>query len=288
MKVAILVPDADYSADWSWTYDVEAGALAAAGATVDAIVWSEPFDCSQYDLVMPLVAWGYHKHFDRWMAVLDRLEREGARVQNPLPLLRWNSDKKYLAELYEKGIPVVPTEVAESLDEPALDRIRKHFQCSELVVKPPVSASAYLTFRIRERDSIPAAVRGRRMMVQPWLESITTTGEWSLIFLGGVLSHALSKVPVDGDFRVQPEHGGIIESCDPPEDAREVALAALAAAPAPALYARVDLVVGNCGTLQVMELELIEPALWLDRSPNAARLFVDAIRRASEQPLADR
>ena len=288
MKLAILVPEADYSADWSWTYDVEAAALADAGATVEPIVWSEEFDSSQYDLVMPLVAWGYHKHFDRWIAVLDRLEREGARVQNPLPLLRWNSDKQYLAELYEKGIPVVPTEVAESLDEAALDRIRGHFECSELVVKPPVSASAYLTFRLREGYPIPEAVRGRRMMVQPWLDSITTSGEWSLLFFDGVLSHALSKVPVAGDFRVQPEHGGIIERCEPPEGAREVALAVLAAAPAPALYARVDLVVGNCGSLQVMELELIEPALWLDQSPDAAGLFAAAVQRASEQPLADR
>ena len=288
MQLAILVPEADYSADWRWTYDVEAEALEKAGFDVNPIVWSEPFDASRYDLILPLVAWGYHKHFDRWMTVLARLESEGARVQNPVELLRWNSDKQYLAELYEKGVPVVPTEVAETLEQPSLDTIREHFGCSELVVKPPVSASAYLTFRMRERDAVPEAVRGRRMMVQPWLESITSTGEWSLIFFGGVLSHALSKVPVAGDFRVQPEHGGIIERCAVPQGAEEVARAALAAAPTPALYARVDLVAGNCGTLQVMELELIEPAFWLDVAPEAPALFVEAVREASEKPLADR
>lgn len=291
MKLAILVPEADYSADWRWAYDVEAGVLVSAGAEVTPIVWSDPFDAAAFDLVLPLVAWGYHKHFARWMGVLDRLERQGARVQNPVPLLRWNSDKNYLAELYERGIPVVPTEVAETLDEDSLGRIRAHFGCSDLVVKPPVSASAYLTFRIGEGESVPEPVRGRRMMVQPWLESITRTGEWSLLFFNGQLSHALSKVPVAGDFRVQPEHGGIIERCDPPAGAEEVARAALTAAPAPALYARVDLVVGNCGTLQVIELELIEPALWLDQSPEAARLFAEAVfsvaGSASEQPLAN-
>ena len=292
MKLAILIPEADYSADWRWAYDVEAGALEAAGAKVEPIIWSEPFGGSQFDLVLPLVAWGYHKQFDRWLAVLDRLEKQRAKLQNPIPLLRWNSEKNYLAELYERGIPVVPTEVAEALDEKSLDRIRAHFACTDVVVKPPVSASAYLTFRIRSGEAIPDAVRGRRMMVQPWLESITMTGEWSLLFFNGKLSHALDKVPVAGDFRVQPEHGGIIESSDPPPGAEEVALAALAAAPARALYARVDIVVGNCGTLQVMELELIEPALWLDRSPNAARLFSDAVLSAAgrldEEPLADR
>ena len=292
MKLAILVPEADYSADWRWAYDVETEALAAAGAEVTPIVWSESFDAAAFDLVLPLVAWGYHKHFDRWMAVLDRLEEQRARVRNPIPLLRWNSDKNYLAELYERGVPVVPTEVAESLDEDSLDAIRAHFGCADLVVKPPVSASAYLTFRLGADDPIPESVRGRRMMVQPWLESITTTGEWSLLFFDGRLSHALSKVPVAGDFRVQPEHGGIIDSCEPPPGAEEVARAALAAAPAPALYARVDLVAGNCGALQVIELELIEPALWLDQAPEAAQRFADAVSSAAgspgKQPLADR
>ena len=292
MRVAILTPRPDYSAEWRWAYDVETAAIAAAGFEVIPHCWSDPLDAGAFDLVMPLVAWGYHKHFDAWMRVLDSLERDSVAVQNPVPLLRWNSDKRYLAELYEKGIPVVPTQVAESLDEASLDRVRRQFGCTDLVVKPPVSASAYLTFRIGEGDPIPEDVRGKRMMVQPWLESITTTGEWSLIFFSGVPSHALSKVPVAGDFRVQPEHGGIVTRCEAPAGAREVALAALAAAPAPALYARVDLVAGNCGSLQVIELELIEPALWLDESPDAASLFAKAVRAAAErsieQPLPDR
>jgi len=283
VKFAILTPGADYSADWRWTYDVEAGALAAAGAEVSPIRWSDPFDSSAFDLVLPIVAWGYHKHFDHWLALLDRLERQGARVENPVPLLRWNSDKAYLAELYEKGVPVVPTELAESLDEKSLERIRGHFGCSDLVVKPPVSASAYLTFPVRAGDVVPEAVRGRRMMVQPWLESIHDTGEWSLIFIDGELSHALSKVPMPGEFRVQPEYGGIIERCEPPSGSEEVARAALAAAPTPSLYARVDLVVGNCGTLQVMELELIEPALWLADAPEAALRFAQAVLSAAER-----
>ena len=292
MKLAILVPEADYSADWRWAYDIEAEALTAAGADVIPIVWSEPFDANAFDMVLPLVAWGYHKHFDRWCAVLDRLEASGARVQNPVPLLRWNSDKAYLAELYERSVPVVPPEVADPLDDQSLERIRSHFGSADVVVKPPISASAYLTFPIRSGEPIPDSVRGRRMMVQPWLNEITTTGEWSLLFFDGELSHAVSKVPVPGEFRVQPEYGGIIARCDPPEGAEEVARAALAAAPAPALYARADLVMGNCGTLQVMELELIEPAFWLAQAPEAGASFAAAVIRSVEQsrkqPLADR
>ena len=279
MKVAILTPGADYSADWRWTYDVEAGALAAAGAEVSPIRWSDPFDSSAFDLVLPIVAWGYHKHFDHWLALLDRLERQGARVENPVPLLRWNSDKAYLAELYEKGVPVVPTELAESLDEKSLERIRGHFGCSDLVVKPPVSASAYLTFPVRAGDVVPEAVRGRRMMVQPWLESIHDTGEWSLIFIDSLFTHAVLKRPAPGDFRVQPRLGGTVEAGRPPDDALAAARTALAALPCPPLYARIDGVATRDG-FRIMEVEVNEPGLFFTHGPEGAERLAAAILRA--------
>jgi glutathione synthase/RimK-type ligase-like ATP-grasp enzyme len=292
MRIAILIPRADYSADWRWAYDLESEALLAAGAEVSPLRWDDPFDPAEFDLVLPLVAWGYHQHFDRWLGLLDRLEPHGGAIQNPVPLLRWNSNKAYLAELCETSVPTVPTKVVERLDEAALARAREHFQSADLVVKPPVSASAYRTFKLGPGDSVPDSVRGRRMMVQPWLPAILDSGEWSLIFFDGRLSHAVSKLPAAGEFRVQPEHGGIIALCDPPAGAEQIALAALAAAPAPALYARVDLVIGNCGALQVMELELIEPAFFLAQAPGSEALFAEAVlsaaKRSGEQPLADR
>ena len=281
MKVAVLTPRPDYKTEWRWAYDVEAEALASAGADVRPHVWSEPMEAGAFDLVLPLVAWGYHQHLDRWLQVLDRLERDGVRVRNPVPLLRWNSDKAYLAEMFARGIPTVPTEVVESLDEVSLDRARRHFGTGEIVVKPPVSASAWLTYRLADGDEVPEPVRGRRMMSQPWLTNITDSGEWSLIFFGGSFSHCVSKVPVPGEFRVQPEYGGIIRRCDPPEGSEELALKALAAAPADALYARVDIVVGNDGTLQVIELELIEPALFLAQAPDAAPRLAAAVLSAA-------
>ena len=280
MKIAMLVPRSDYSADWRWAYEVEADALAAAGAEVHAQVWSEPVPQGDFDLVMPLVAWGYHQHFDLWLATLDRLEAHAVPVRNPVPLLRWNSDKSYLAEMFERGIPTVPTELVEGLDEASLDAVRRHFGSSDIVVKPPVSASAWHTYRLIEGDPIPKPVRGRRMLAQPWLANITKSGEWSLIFFGGSFSHCVSKVPQPGEFRVQPEYGGIIRRCDPPEGAMEVSLEALAAAPADALYARVDIVVGNDGSLQVIELELIEPAFFLAQAPDAAQRFARAVLSA--------
>jgi glutathione synthase/RimK-type ligase-like ATP-grasp enzyme len=176
----------------------------------------------------------------------------------------------------------VPTIVVDALDEESLASARDHFGCRELVVKPPVSASAFGTFRLAPGDALPEAVRGWRMMVQPWIEAILDRGEYSLMFFDGALSHAVGKVPKAGEFRVQPEYGGIIERCDPPPGSEQLALAALAAAPDPATYARVDIVVGNDGALQIIELELIEPALFLDHAPDAAPAFAQAVELAAK------
>ena len=283
MRVAFLVPDPDYPAEWRWAYDAEADALTAAGITVEPVPWTDPRDLSHFDLILPLVAWGYHQRYAEWLAFLDRLEREHVPVANPAPLLRWNSDKVYLAQLSETGIATVPTIAVEHLDEQVLAKARLQFDCSDLVVKPPVSASAFGTYRLKEGDPFPDVVRGWRMMVQPWVAGILDQGEYSLILFDGELSHALSKVPKSGEFRVQPEYGGIIHRCDPPPGSEALARAALAAAPAPSSYARVDMVVGASGELQVMELELIEPALFLDHAPEAGAKFVRAIRSAAER-----
>jgi len=293
VRLAILIPAADYPLEWRWAYDVEAAALTTAGAEVEPVAWTGKCELGGFDLVLPLVAWGYHKDYPRWLDLLDRLEIQGARVENPIPLLRWNGDKAYLAELGSLGVPTVPTLVFETLDEAALACARDFFRCTDIVVKPPVSASAHGTFRLGKDDPFPEPVRGRRMLAQPWIESITTTGEYSLIFFAGVFSHAVSKVPVPGEFRVQPEYGGIIARCDPPAGALAVALAALSAAPAPATYARVDVIAGNNGEFQVVELELIEPALFLAQAPEAAPLFAAAVlaaasQRLGEEPLANR
>lgn len=290
MRIAILTPRPNYSADWRWAYDVEASALVSAGCTVEPVCWSDPFLADQFDLILPLVAWGYHQHFEDWLALLDRLERDKAPVRNPVSLLRWNSDKSYLARLYDAGIATVPTEITPALDDEGLGNARKRFACTDLVVKPLVSASAWKTYRIRPGDPVPADVRGAAMMVQPWLQSIVTAGEWSLIFFNGKFSHCVAKVPRPGEFRVQPEYGGIITRCDPPTGAEDVAREALREAPGDHLYARVDLVIGNDGTLQVMELELIEPAFFLAQAPDAAERFAAAVLSAAcpgKQPLAD-
>jgi glutathione synthase/RimK-type ligase-like ATP-grasp enzyme len=278
MRIAILTPAPDFWEAWDWAYDVEAEALRRGGIEVEPRPWTEPGNLDGFDLIMPLVAWGYHFEPQRWHALLDRLESEGRSVLNPVPLLRWNSDKRYLAELGRKGIAVIPTRIAEQLDEAALAEARAEYG-AELVIKPPVSASADGTYRLMAHDSLPEESRGRAMMIQPFLRSVAEEGEYSIMLFGGEYSHAIVKRPKAGDYRVQPHLGGSEQACAPPPGAVELAKAALAAAPAQAAYARVDMIRDGSGALAIIELELIEPALWLQHAPDDS-VFASAIRSA--------
>ena len=289
MRLAFLVPAPDFTEPWRWAFEAEAEALVAGGIAVDPVPWSEAAELGGYDLILPLVAWGYHLRYGEWLAFLDRLEAERLPVVNPPELLRWNSDKAYLAELGGKGIPTVPSLNVEALDERSLAGAADRFGTRQLVIKPPVSAGATGTFQVCADDEVPASARGVRTIIQPLVEMIASEGEYSLMLFDGVLSHAVVKRPKPGDFRVQPHLGGIMEDCSPPEGGEELAKLALAAAAAEATYARVDLIRSRTGELQVMELELVEPALFLTHAPDRGAAFTRSIRRAAErareQPL---
>ena len=278
MRAAILVPAPDYPEEWDWAYEVEAAALLRAGLSVEARPWTDPGDLAGFDLVTPLVAWGYHQDPPRWHALLDRMEGERVPVLNPVPLLRWNSDKRYLAELGGKGIATIPTLICEALDEAELAEARRQFG-EQLVIKPPVSASAHGTHLLGPDDPLPEDARDRTMMIQPFLGSVAEEGEYSVMLFGGEFSHSIVKRPKAGDYRVQPHLGGTEFACPAPDGAIELAKAALAAAPAEAAYARVDMVRDNGGELAIIELELIEPALWLQHAPDGGRSFASALAK---------
>jgi glutathione synthase/RimK-type ligase-like ATP-grasp enzyme len=284
--VLILVPDPVYPEPWAWAFHVEAEALRAAGFEVSARPWTVPGDLAPFDAVLPLVVWGYHERYEEWLALLDRLEIETVPTINPPALLRWNSDKAYLAELDAVGVPTVHTIAVDALDEHGLSEARDRFGCDRLVVKPPVSASATGTFLLHTGDLVPKDVAGRRMLIQPFMASIAAHGEYSLMLFAGRFSHAILKTPKSGDFRVQPHLGGSERPCETPDGAIALAKAALAAAPAEAVYARVDMVIDDEGKLRIMELELIEPALWLQHAPDKGAAFASTLRSAIEQPLA--
>jgi glutathione synthase/RimK-type ligase-like ATP-grasp enzyme len=286
VRIAFLVPDPDYPEPWRWAFDAEAEALVAAGMEVVPIPWTDASALSGFDLVLPLVAWGYHLRYSDWLAFLDGVEGAGVPMINPPALLRWNSDKAYLAELADARVATVPTLAVEACCDADLEEARRRFGSEWLVIKPPVSASATGTYRLGSGDDLPADSRGRPMIVQPLIQEIATSGEFSLMLFDGEFSHAVVKRPRSGDFRVQEHLGGVTLPSKAPPGAEQLAREALAAAPAAAAYARVDIVPDDQGVLRIMELELIEPALFLEHSPDGGAAFTRAILSAARKATA--
>jgi glutathione synthase/RimK-type ligase-like ATP-grasp enzyme len=262
-----------------------AAALHAAGVDVAPAVWDDPaVDWTSFDLVVVRSCWDYHTRLDDFLGWVDRLERAGTRVENSPAILRWNAEKTYLRDLAARGVAVVPTRWVRAGSDATLEAILGEAGWDEVVVKPVVSASATDTWRTtRARAGADAprfhalAARGG-VMVQPFLPMVAAEGEWSLVFLDGAFSHAVLKRPAAGDFRVQHEHGGRATAVTPSPVLVRQAGAALAAAPGAPLYARVDgCLIG--GRLHVMELELLEPGLFLAHEPQAAARLARAIVR---------
>jgi glutathione synthase/RimK-type ligase-like ATP-grasp enzyme len=279
-RIAILVPPHDHPEAWQTGYARKQQALTLAGLSVEQRLWTDPGDLRGFDLVTPLFAWGYQRDVPRWYALLDRLESEALPVVNPVPLMRWNSDKAYLADLSAKGVAVVPTHFVDAIDAASFARACDALGTADVVIKPPISAGADDTFRIHAGDPLPADALGQRRLVQPMMPGVVREGEFSLFLFDGQLSHAIVKRPAVGDFRVQEQFGGREFLWEATAEAKALAAAALAACPAAPVYARVDMVGDASGVLHIMELELIEPSLFLHFSPDGGAAFAAAFTKA--------
>jgi glutathione synthase/RimK-type ligase-like ATP-grasp enzyme len=246
-------------------------------------VWNAPRDWSLYDAVIIRSCWDYHLQPERFLNWIARLETARIPILNSSQIIRWNTDKTYLRDLEVKGIAIVLTSWPESTSRISLAHKLRELAWPTAVVKPRISATAHRT-QLVTADNAAAAqalfedlLRDPGVMLQKFMDTIRE-GEWSLMFFGGRFSHAVLKKPKPGDFRVQNDFGGTRELADPPPHVLSSAVRAVEAA-APSLYARVDGVVDQ-GTFRLMELELIEPALFLGDQPQAATNFAEAVAAA--------
>ena len=232
---------------------------------------------------MPSLAWGYHGRQPEWFAKLDALEAAGVNMVNPPAVLRWNSTKTYLVELAAKGAPVVPTHAPDTLTQEAVQAAFDAFGVDEVVVKPQVSAGSHETIRVKRAGSQGGSLEGgptTPALIQPFLPAVGEEGELSLFYFDGRFSHAVTKVAVEGDFRVQPQFGGRISEIAPEPEALRAAEMVLEAAGQTLTYARVDLIRGLDHTPQLMELEVIEPDLFLEHAHDGGAAFAAAVARA--------
>ena len=285
LRAAILTPDpAGPWADsrWAKVLEVEAAPLRAAGFIVEGRPWTDGGSLAGFDLVLPLLAWGYPQAGERWHERVDAWEHAGVRLMNAASVLRWNADKMYLERLADLGAPVIPTLHCNRVTAQEMARAVEAFGTDRLVAKPRASSGAWQTIRWSPGSSLDDGPEGEAM-IQPYLPSIESDGELSLLYLGGRFSHAIRKRPQPGDFRVQPEYRGIITAETPAADEMAAAEAVLRAAAEPLLYARIDLVRGTGGEPLLIELEAIEPDLYLEYSDEAGANFANAARSFVER-----
>lgn len=269
-------------------------ACADLGLAADIRAWDDPSVAwGRYDAVLLRSPWDYTQRLDElldWCARVDA----ATRLLNPLAVVRWNSDKHYLADLAARGVPVVPSAFVEPDADPlpALQEfLAAHAECEEFVVKPAVSAGSRDTQRYARSQEFAAANHvarllddGRSVLLQPYLASVDRDGETALIHVNGVFSHAIRKgAMLHRDEALNLRATERIAAREPGEDELTAALHALSAAGArldledPLLYARVDLIRDGDGRPRLLELELCEPSLFFEHAPGSAARFAEAL-----------
>ena len=262
-------------------------AIEARGAKVTAEPWDSitPSHAGRR-LVCLRSTWDYQYRvgeFQRWVAAWN--DRPGA-LWNPPATVLWNLDKVYLRDLEDAGIPIPVTHWFDPGHPPDVSAFFTQGGPTVAVVKPRISATALGTSVVKAlsnlADTTMEPLLATGSMLQAFVPEISTNGELSLIFIDGRFSHAVSKRPADGDFRVQSDFGGSVAPHAVAEDEREFGEKVLAVVRHPWLYARVDMVIAAQGPL-LMELELIEPELFLDMVPNAAVRLAEAIIRVAQR-----
>ncbi len=292
MRVAYLacaetLPGSEHRRPDAFEHDQMMSALAPAfsarGAAVEDLRWDAPgVRWAHFDAVIVGTTWDYA---DRQQAFLDACVQIESQtlLLNPVALLRWNAHKRYLQQLAARGVAVVPTVWLDTPSPGAIASAMAELRTDDAVVKHQVGAGAYGQVRVTARDAMPQV--DRPVMVQPFLPTIQSDGEQSLIYVDGALCHGLLKLPAQGDYRTQSMYGGTEQAIHPGDSQRTVAAKVLEACPVLPLYARVDLVEGPDGPC-LMELELVEPFLYPLQGPELGPRLAEAVvgRIAHSQP----
>ncbi len=259
-------------------------ALEQKGLKVIRTNWDNPhFDWSSTKYIIFRMTWDYFDRFDEFSIWLEKVNKLTTLI-NPKSLIYWNIDKHYLQDLEKLGVRIPPTLFIEQKDNRSLEEIIASSTWEEFILKPAISGAARHTYKI-SRDEITnyesqfsELIANESMLIQEYQKQITTKGEIAFMVFGGKFSHAILKKAKSGDFRVQDDFGGTVESYKPNSD--EILFAESIVnklSPIP-VYARVDVIWDNNDDLCIGEIELIEPELWFRMDPNAALKCAKAIK----------
>ncbi len=269
-------------------------ALSVVGADARVVAWDDPTaDWGRYELAVVRSTWDYSWRRDEFLA-WARSTAGRTRLRNGPDILAWNTDKTYLRELATAGVPVVPTTFLAPGDD-----VRLPSGDGELVVKPSMSAGSRNTARYTARETVAARrhaeqllMAGNTVMVQPYQDSVESRGETALLFVHGRFSHAVNKAalltvgtPPTSERLFATEKLSAAVATAAERDVAEVVLDAAPFARNELLYARVDLLEGSDGTPLLLELELVEPSMFLSYAqPHAVSCFAAAIMAVADNP----
>ena len=242
--------------------------LETKGLIITRAAWNDlQIDWKQFDVVILKSPWDYHDNFDSFIRWLSDLDTAGIKVLNPFKTILWNSDKHYLQQIANDGLPVIESVFLEKGMKVNLADLLDKSLHKKLIIKPCVSAGAKNTLLLTFdnvssiQNEINDLLANENYLVQPFMEEVLQ-GELSFMFFNGNFSHSILKVPKTGDFRVQSEHGGTVQKINTDIAHLQAASKYVEKYGKGTLYARVDGIISN-GTFVLMELELIEPYLFL-------------------------
>jgi hypothetical protein len=249
-------------------------------------VWNDPhIDWSVPRVTVVRSTWNYHLHRSAFLDWAEHVSHLGD-LWNPLALLRWNSHKFYLRDLEQSAIPIIPTRWLEQGTTIDLAGVILQQGWRRAIIKPAVSASAYATLLVTSetmqlgQSHLDRFLPTHDMLLQPFVETVTSSHERSLMYIEGEFTHAVVRKPA---LNLAPSAEERLVT--PKEEELLLAQTILGLLPSPPLYARVDLIHDEAGALRLMELELVEPTLWLSLAPHAVQRLADAIARRAGQTI---
>lgn len=268
-----------------WSIDAELAfpAMQALGWQIDTLPWrTANVDWNQFDAVYIGTPWDYPEDPQQFVRVLESIDRSRAILVNDIALVHWTIPKTYLRDLENLGAPIVPSIWGDQFESDTLHDAFQRFATDRLIVKPVISTNATDTYLVERGSSseqmakLSEAFGHRPFVVQPFIENIQADGEYSLFYFNNQFSHAIRKIPKKGDFRVQEEFGAEIMAVEPEPALRKTANQVMQLVEPVPVYARADFVRGPGGRFLVMELELIEPSMYLRMDAAAPRRFAEA------------
>lgn len=258
-------------------------ALEDKGLNVHCTTWDDPdYDWSQTRAIVFRTIWDYFERYEEFSAWLE-IAKTKTQLINSYDLIQWNIDKHYLIDLEKKGVRIVPTAYVDKGSYRSIEEVCLERDWQDVVIKPAIAGGAFHTHKVMEferadyEELFENLVADRDMLVQPFIATIATKGEASLMVFNGRYTHAILKKAKKGDYRVQDDWGGSVHPYEPTQDEIDFAEKCFSACSTMPAYGRADILWDTDGNLFLGELEIIEPELWIRNYPESAARFAEGI-----------